>query len=261
MKTNIVGIINLSPESQNNQATTLDDILLQAERLLIEGADWIDIGAQSTRPGSIQLSASEEFQRVHGVIASIKNRFPSAQISIDTTRSEVALLAVHEGATMINDISGGRFDPEIIEVAKKSNALFVVTHSKGVFTDMHQRYTYPDVISEIKESFEGNLENILSKGINREQIILDPGIGFSKSGEQNIEIIKNLTKLHELNLPLYIGLSRKKFIGTITKQENPEGRDNGTTVFHILCLQKGVSYLRTHNVKHLRECRDILSLM
>jgi dihydropteroate synthase len=256
--TKIVGILNLSPESFGSESyTDLDAIIERVELMVQEGADCIDIGAQSTKPGSVQLTVPEELHRLENVVSSVKAKYPTLLVSIDTTRFEAAQLAVQEGADIVNDISGGRFDPTLAKLIVGSDKKYIVTHSQGSFGDMHKKYEYADIIAELKKYFEQRVLELESVGVHREQIILDPGIGFSKSGPQNIEILKRLDELHTLNLPLYVGISRKKFIGTMINQDDPQERDIATTVLHAYCLQKGVSYIRTHNVRYLKECLQV----
>ncbi|MCF7865333.1 MAG: dihydropteroate synthase [Candidatus Pacebacteria bacterium] len=256
----IVGVLNISPESANNKAITTEDIIERMRNMVNHGADVIDVGAQSSRPGVDQISLEEETSRLKGVVLKIKKEFPFVQISIDTTRHEIVQLALDEGVTIVNDISGGRFDEHILEKVTQCNAQYVLMHSQGLFSEMHKKYEYVDVVTEITNYFSQRIKVCLEAGIKNDNIILDPGIGFSKSGDQNLDIIRRLSEFKELGFPLYIGLSRKRFIGTIIgdASSDPSARDNATTVFHTLCIQQGVDYIRTHNVKTLKECTQVL---
>lgn len=251
----IVGVLNLSPESLNNNTDPQE----QARRMIAEGVDIIDVGAQSTRPNVEQISLEEETFRMKGVIASLKKVFPTILVSVDTTRDEIVRLALDEGVDMVNDISGGRFNKNLLADVAKSKAFYVLMHSQGSFSKMHEKYEYADIISEVKIYFLERIEACTKAGIPKNRIILDPGIGFSKGGDQNMEIIRRLDELNELGLPVYIGLSRKRFIGAIIGTEVSEERDNATTVLHALCIQKGVDYIRTHNVKALKECIQVMT--
>lgn len=258
--TKIVGILNLSPESfGSDYYTDNTTILKQTESMIAAGAHIIDIGAQSTKPGAVQLNEDEELRRLTGVIKNIKQKFGTTQLSIDTTRLSSMKLAIDEGVDMINDISGGRFAPEIIPLIAGTNTKFIITHSQGNFSDIHQKYEYTNIIEDIKKYFTQKITTYTELGLSPTQIILDPGIGFSKQAKENFEIINRLSELRELGYPLYIGLSRKKFIGSALNIENPVDRDLGTTILHTLCIQKGVSYIRTHNVLYAKQAIDLVS--
>lgn len=261
-KVNIVGILNLSPESFGSEAyTDMPAILARAGEMLHDGADYIDVGAQSTRPGSVQLSLEEELGRLRGVVAGIKAQYPNAKVSVDTTRVECIELALSEGADMVNDISGGRFDPSMAKMVAESGVQYVLMHSQGSFDELHAGYEYTDIMADIRTYFEEKVEQLLDAGVSREQIILDPGIGFSKKGAQNIEILNRLNELHSFALPLYVGVSRKKFIGEMIGEPDPTKRDVATTVVHALCIQKGVAYIRTHNVAYAKECVQVMNAL
>lgn len=253
-----IGILNVSPESFSGDGSN-KNIFDRAEEMIKQGADIIDVGAQSTRPGEKQISLEEEISRIKDIIAKIHGQYPQVGISIDTTRYEVAQLAIKEGANMINDISGGKFDPKILTlVASNPKISFVLTHSQGVFDDMHKKYEYKYVIEEIKQYFLEHIDRLLNLGVKRNQIILDPGIGFSKGHKENIEIIKRLNEFKDLKLPIYVGLSRKKFIGTIVDEDDPKERDLATALLQVMCIKNGAAYIRTHNVKFLKHSIKIL---
>jgi len=260
--TQIVGILNLSPESFGSESYVDMPSIIERVRVMIEeGADTIDIGAQSTKPGAEQLSEEVELERLRDVIPSIKKQFPNVKLSLDTTRFSCAQLAVEQGIDMINDISGGRFSPETPSLIVNTDVKIVIVHSQGDFISMHRTYAYTDIIEELKKYFQERITEMLRIGVRRDQIILDPGIGFSKTGAENFEILKNIKRLKELGYPLYIGLSRKKFIGTVLNKPNPQDRDVGSTVLHTLCMDKDVAYVRVHNVVYAREARDLLGCL
>ena len=260
-KIRIVGILNLSPESFSGDGIIDKKVALERARELIrDGADIIDIGAQSTKPGSRQLTLEEELERLSGTIEAIKMEFKDTRVSIDTTRYDVMELAVSEGATILNDISGGRFDKRIVKLLIVNPSLnFILTHSQGTFEVMHRTYKYSDIVKEIKEYFSKNIDALLKAGVRKDQMILDPGIGFSKAGEQNTEIIGRLDELTDLDLPIYIGLSRKKFIGKIIGAEIPSDRDFASGILQCISIQKGATYIRTHNPKYVKQTQQILS--
>lgn len=278
VRTKIVGILNLSPESFAGEfCTDIDATVARAVSMVKEGADIIDIGAQSTRPGSVRLSLDEELRRLQGAISTIKKVLPDMPISIDATRPECVRLALDEGVDMVNDISGGRMNEiesnteHIVDMVTKHprgrDIQYILTHSQGSFDELHKKYSYENIIKDLKEYFIQVIKELTEKGLSRDQIILDPGIGFSKSGEQNMEILRRLHKLHEIGLPLYIGISRKKFIGTLIKDINPEAerdpkeRDIGTTILHAHCFRSGVAYIRTHNISQAKQCLEIFKTL
>lgn len=260
--TQIVGILNLSPESFSNDFhSDIPDILTRVSTMLEEGVDIIDIGAQSTKPGTPQISEEEELSRLEGVIPAIKARFPSVKLSLDTTRLACARLAIQQGVDMLNDISGARFAPDIIPLIINTPIKIVIMHSQGEFAQIHNTYSHKDMIAELLDYFTERIDVLRRIGLRKDQIIIDPGIGFSKGSDENFEIIKRLEELKQLGLPLYVGLSRKKFIGTTINKSNPSDLDIGSTVLHTVCMKKGIDYIRTHNVQYLKEARDILGCM
>lgn len=257
----IIGVLNVSHESENNSAVTIERIIACVQKMIDDGVTIVDIGAQSSRPGVPQITLKEERKRIQAAMAALRKAFPNLRVSIDTTREEITCLALQEGACMVNDISGGRFSKNLLREVAEANANYVLMHSQGTFSDMHKRYHYVDIVTEIKDYFRKRIQVCLDAGIMKEKIILDPGIGFSKSGVQNLEILKRIHEFHDLGFPLYIGLSRKKFIGTLVSEEDPSRRDNATTAFHVHCIQQGVSYIRTHNVKYLKESIQVLTAL
>lgn len=258
--TNIVGILNLSPESfSGDGVVSREEVLRRAEEVVAQGVDVIDVGAQSTRPLATLLTVEQEMFRVQDVIRTIKEAFPHIPLSIDTTTWEVALLAIQEGATIVNDISGGRFDERILELVADTGAQYILGHSRGSFAQMHERYRYTDVIAELEDYFRERADQCVHRGIAREQIVIDPGIGFSKSEQEHRIILRELPRLQELGFPLCIGLSRKRFIGKWIGEEVAIKRDNATTALHAHCCAHKVAYVRTHNVRALWECREVLA--
>lgn len=258
--TQIVGILNLSPESFGNESyTDIPAILTRVEQMIHEGAHIIDIGAQSTRPGAIQLTEKEELTRLRGVIEAIKSKFPTVTLSLDTTRLAVARMGISAGIHMLNDISGLRFDSEVRQLLVNTAVKVVLMHSQGNFTDMHKSYQYDDIITTLLEYFQRRVQELLKIGIRADQIILDPGIGFSKGARENFEIIRRLEELKTLGFPVYVGLSRKKFTAALARGTSPLDRDNGTTILHTICVEKGADFIRTHNVAQAKEVLDLLS--
>lgn len=244
-----VGILNVTPDSfsDGGKYLNVESALKRAKELLDEGADIIDIGGESTRPFSDPVPEEEELKRVIPVIKVIKKEFPEAIISVDTYKSKVAEEALKAGASIINDISALRFDPKMIEVVKDFDCPVIIMHMKGNPKTMQINPTYTDVVKEIKEFLKERIEFLVEKGISFENIIIDPGIGFGKTFNHNLQILKNLDSFKDLNRPLLIGHSRKSFIGEIINKP-PFLRDGGTVGVSLFAYLKGVQFLRVHKV-------------
>ena len=250
-KTSIMGVINLTPDSfsDGGDLNSRKKVLDQVKNFLINGADVIDLGAQSTRPGAEEVGSNIEIKRLIPFLKLIKSEFPDVLISIDTFNADVAHEALLNGANWINDVTGGRRDREILDVVSKFNCPFVITHSRGNSQNMNELSKYEDVLSEVKFSLETLINNALDKNVSKKNIILDPGIGFSKDLNQNLEILRNLDVFKNLNFPILIGSSRKRFIGEILNEKNPKERDIGTLAISCLCSQFSIDVVRVHNVK------------
>ena len=250
-KTSIMGVINLTPDSfsDGGDFNSTKKVLDQVNNFLCNGVDVIDLGAQSTRPGAEEVGSKQEIKRLIPYLKLIKSEYPDVLISIDTFNSEVAYESLLNGANWINDVTGGRRDKEILEVVSKFNCPYVITHSRGDSQNMNELSKYENVLSEVKSSLETLVKNALKKNISENNIIIDPGIGFSKDINQNLEILKNLNVLKKLNLPILIGASRKRFIGEILNEINPKERDIGTLAISCLCSHFNIDIVRVHNVK------------
>ena len=250
-KTSIMGVINLTPDSfsDGGDFNSTKKVLDQVNNFLCNGVDVIDLGAQSTRPGAEEVGSKQEIKRLIPYLKLIKSEYPDVLISIDTFNSEVAYESLLNGANWINDVTGGRRDKEILEVVSKFNCPYVITHSRGDSQNMNELSKYENVLSEVKSSLETLVKNALEKNISENNIIIDPGIGFSKDINQNLEILKNLNVLKKLNLPILIGASRKRFIGEILNEINPKERDIGTLAISCLCSHLSIDIVRVHNVK------------
>ena len=250
-KTSIMGVINLTPDSfsDGGDLNTEKKVLDQVESFLSNGVDVIDIGAQSTRPGAEEVGSKTEIERLIPFLKLIRSEYPETLISIDTFNSEVAYEALSNGANWINDVTGGRRDKEILDVVSKFKCPFVITHSRGNSKNMNVLSNYQNLLTDIKLSLENLVENAIKKNISRKNIILDPGIGFSKNLYQNLDILRNLNVFKELNYPILIGASRKRFIGEILNEINPKERDVGTLAISCLCSQLNIHIVRVHNVK------------
>ncbi len=249
-RTFIMGILNITPDSFSDGGKYFNENVLiakaveDASRMEKEGADFIDIGGESTRPGSRKVNADEEIQRVIPVISEICKHV-SIPISIDTYKSEVADEALKAGAVIVNDISGFRFDPKIAEVTKKHNASCILMHIKGTPKDMQNNPVYEDVVADIIDYLNESVSIAKKAGI--EQIIVDPGIGFGKTFEHNIEIIKRLSEFRQIGYPLLLGLSRKRFINNIY-ESGTEERLAGTLASNTAGILNGANILRVHDV-------------
>ena len=250
-KTSIMGVINLTPDSfsDGGDLNSENKVLDQVNHFLCNGVDVIDLGAQSTRPGAEEVGSNVEIKRLIPYLKLIKSVYPDVLISIDTFNSEVANEALLNGANWINDVTGGRRDREILDVVSKFNCPFVVTHSRGNSQNMNELTKYDNFLSDVKYSLEILIKNALDNNISKRNIIIDPGIGFSKDINQNLEILKNLDIFKNLNLPILVGASRKRFIGEILNEKNPKERDIGTLAISCLCSQFNIDIVRVHNVK------------
>ena len=250
-KTSIMGVINLTPDSfsDGGDLNSSKKVLHQVNHFLNNGVDIIDLGAQSTRPGAKEVGSKIEIKRMIPYLKLIRSEHPEILISIDTFNSDVAHEALLNGANWINDVTGGRRDKEILNVASEFNCPFVITHSRGSSQNMNELSKYENVLSEVKFSLENLIKNALDKNISRKNIIVDPGIGFSKDLNQNLEILRNLDVFKNLNLPILIGASRKRFIGEVLNENNPKERDIGTLAISCLCSQLKIDIVRVHNVK------------
>ncbi len=250
-KTSIMGILNLTPDSFSDGGDyfTIESALLQVEKFINYGVDVIDIGAQSTRPGAKEVGSKMEIKRLIPILKEVRKSFPKIIISVDTFNSDVALEALLNGANWINDITGGRRDEEIYSVVSKFDCPFVITHSRGNSKNMNDLTNYKNLIEDIIDCLKILIEKAISKGVNMNKIILDPGLGFSKDTSQNILVLKNLNKFKKLGYPLLIGASRKRFIGDVLKISNPKDRDIGSLAISCLCSQHNIEIVRVHNVE------------
>ncbi|HSA83981.1 MAG TPA: dihydropteroate synthase [Patescibacteria group bacterium] len=251
-----MGILNVTPDSfsDGGHYATTQKAFLHAKQLITEGADIIDIGGESTRPGAETVSATEELQRVLPVIKKIKTAFPKTVLSIDTWKNEVAKEAIKNGCTVINSLGGFTFDENLAKIVAKYNATVIIYHIKGKPKTMQKKIIrYKDIISDITQFFSKQITIAKKYGIKKTQLILDPGIGFGKTVEQNITIIKNLKRFKILNLPLAIGMSRKSHLGIILEKEiglqtKPTERLEPSLAETAIAIQQGVDIIRTHDV-------------
>jgi len=249
----IMGIVNITPDSFSDGGKFLEakKAIEHAEKLVAEGADILDIGGESTRPGAEPISVEKEIHRVIPVIEALVKKI-KIPISIDTSKPEVADIALQAGAQIVNDITGLR-DPVMRGIVVKYKASAIIMHMQGEPSDMQKNPEYQDVIGDILDFFWERVRICEEVGIKREKLILDPGIGFGKTLKHNLAILHNLEKLHALELPLCLGVSRKSFIGQLTENIPAEERLEGTLAANILALANGVQIFRVHDVKSHRK--------
>ncbi len=251
-KTLIMAILNVTPDSfsDGGEFFLIDNALRQAEILINEGADILDVGGESTRPNSKRVSTDEEIRRVVTVIEAISRRF-DMPVSIDTNKAKVAESAVNAGAEIINDISGLRFDENVAEVAAKYQTGLVLMHLRGEFETMHKQPPVKNIVQEVINGFNWSIGKAESYGINKKNIVLDIGIGFSKNFEQNLELIAKMNKLSKdfPDFPILIGTSRKSFIGKILDNAPTSERLYGTLAADAIAVWNGANIVRVHDVK------------
>jgi dihydropteroate synthase len=244
----IVGILNVTPDSFSDGGRFLDPEAArrQAKRMIDEGADVIDIGAESTRPGSDRVSADEQIARLRDVLPAVTAM--GAIVSIDTTRSEVAAFALEAGATIINDVSAGRDDGGILSLAASRGVGLVLMHMLGEPKGMQKDPRYRNVVAEVRDFLAARIEAALAAGVRRERIIIDPGIGFGKKLEHNLALLAGIATLCRLGRPVLIGASRKRFIGELTGQSEPAGRVFGSVAASLAAYRRGATLFRMHDV-------------
>jgi dihydropteroate synthase len=254
----IMGILNITPDSfyGRSRVSAGSHILHMAETMLSDGADVLDVGGVSTRPGSDEVSEEEELQRLIPGIQALAKHFPKVPLSVDTFRSRVAREAVAAGASWINDISGGTADPAMMPTAAELKVPYVLMHMRGTPQTMHGFTTYDALAEEVMIELAERREKLLATGIH--DLILDPGFGFSKTVEQNFSLLNQLSRFTLFGHPILIGISRKSMIWR-TLRTNPEGALNGTTALHMAALMQGADILRVHDVPEAAECVRLFS--
>ncbi|WP_111683398.1 dihydropteroate synthase [Winogradskyella tangerina] len=249
----VMGILNVTPDSFHDGGQYKDEssILKQVETMLSEGATFIDIGGYSSRPGADFVSEDEELRRVIPVIELILKHFPETLISVDTFRSEVAKKSISAGAALINDISGGQLDDNMISTVGQMGVPYIMMHMRGNPKTMQQQTQYDDIVKDLNSYFAQRISKAHEAKVN--DIIIDPGFGFAKTLEQNYELLNKMELLQMADKPILAGLSRKSMI---YKTLNTDSKNalNGTTALHMVALQKGANILRVHDVKEAVEC-------
>ena len=247
-----MGIINLTPDSffAESRAQEIDKIVSKVEIMVSEGADLLDLGAVSSRPGAKEISESEEMDRLIPILEKLVSIFPKTVFSIDTFRSKIAKAAIESGAALINDISGGKFDPEMMATVGAEKVPYILMHNRGSFESMHQTNDYQDISVEIIKELQTQIVKARIAGIV--DIIIDPGFGFSKNVNQNFELFRKLGDMEILNCPILVGISRKSMIAKTIQKTTAESL-NGTTALNMAALMQGAHILRVHDVNEAKE--------
>ncbi len=253
----VMGILNVTPDSFYTESRKQTDYEIETRirQMMEEGADILDIGAYSSRPFADDVSPEKEMQRLRQGLSILRKLYPEAIVSVDTFRADVARMCVEEyGVQIVNDISGGRLDPEMFKTVAQLGVPYILTHMKGTPQTMQKAPYYEDVMKEVCSFFQSNIRELQEAGVK--DIILDPGFGFGKTVEHNYQILHNLDELHMFHLPLLAGFSRKSMIWKVLNI-TPEEALNGTTVLNTISLLKGTHILRVHDVK---ECVEVIKL-
>ena len=245
-----MGVINLTPDSfsDGGRLQGVEGAVRAAGRMLAQGADLLDLGGQSTRPGAEDIGAEVEISRVMPVLRAIRAAHPEAVLSVDTFRAPVAEAALAAGANWINDVGGGRRDPEILQVVAKAGCPYVLMHSRGDSRSMDGLAVYGDVVQEVRQELLVATERALAAGVKAAQVIWDPGLGFAKTTAHNLALLRGLAALRTDGFPLLVGPSRKRFIGAVLEEPRPRARLWGTAAVCCQAIAAGAHILRVHDV-------------
>ena len=248
-----MGVLNVTPDSfsDGGQFNEINSAILHVDKMIKNGADIIDIGGESTKPGSEPVSANEESKRIVPVIKSIKNEYKDVLISVDTYKSSVAKKAIEAGADFVNDISGLTFDDEMVSLLAQRNIPVVIMHINGKPKTMQKNILYSDLVSDIKRFFNKQCNHAINSGIKESNIMIDPGIGFGKTFDHNFTLLKRLKEFEDLGFPILIGPSRKAFIGDVLNLPSNE-RVEGTIATVVAGILNGANIIRVHDVKEIK---------
>jgi dihydropteroate synthase len=261
----IMGILNITPDSfsDGGEYTDPETAAARALRMISQGADILDIGGESTKPGAVRVSAEEESARILPVLRKIRSMGMEIPVSIDTYKSSVASEALKAGADIINDISGGTFDPDILKRTAEAGAVFVIMHIKGTPENMQKDTVYPEhgITVELTEYFRERIAAAEAAGIRPENIIVDPGIGFGKTLEQNLELLDAIPEFRKFGKPVLIGTSRKSMIGTLLKKKDPKERLFGTAATVAVSIARGADIVRVHDVAEMKDVAIVAGAM
>jgi dihydropteroate synthase len=264
-RTHIMGVLNVTPDSfsDGGKFQVVAAAIDRAVQMVISAVDIIDIGGESTKPGAIPVDEQTELARVIPVIEAIRQhpKIQQIPISIDTTKASVAKAAIQAGADIVNDVSGGRVDSGMFATVAQLGIPYVMMHMRGTPVTMQQMTDYQDVVAEILVFFEMQIDRAVKCGIDRSNIIIDPGIGFAKTYHQSIELIRQLDRFQVLDLPLLVGVSRKSFIGKILDQPDPNRRLWGTAAACCAAIGKGADILRVHDVAEMVDVSRVADVM
>ncbi len=254
----IMGVLNCTDDSFYEGSRAMETAVLEKkiDRMVTEGVDIIDVGGQSTRPGALQIDAEQEIQRVKGALSYLKSNYPNQWVSIDTTRADVAKFAIDYGADIVNDISAGNMDENMITTVALLGVPYICMHMQGTPENMQVDPQYNHVTNDVLSFFTDKINELKVAGIN--EIIIDPGFGFGKTIEHNYQLMNELERFHQFDLPLLVGISRKSMIYKVLGC-SPEEALNGTTVLNTIALQKGAHILRVHDVKAAKEVVTLVS--
>jgi dihydropteroate synthase len=260
-KTQVMGILNVTPDSfsDGGRFDSLEGALAQATAMVHQGADILDIGGESTRPGSQPVPEAEELQRVLPVIQALRARslFDRTPISVDTVKASVARAAIEAGADFVNDVSGGIADPDMLSVVAVLGCPIVLMHMRGTPNTMQQMTDYKDVVAEVRDRLAELVNRAVAAGVLRDLIAIDPGIGFAKTAEQNLPLLRELATFQSLGCPVLVGVSRKSFIGAILDRPEPQDRLWGTAAACSAAIAGGADILRVHDVAQMADVRSV----
>ena len=254
----VMGILNVTPNSfyDGGKHKEINSIIHQVDKMLSEGADFIDIGAYSSKPSAEFVSETEEIKRLESIIKSLVDTFPNIILSVDTFRANVAKTAVENGVAIVNDISAGLLDDKMLETVSQLKVPYIMMHMRGNPQKMQSLTHYADIVKEMIFYFSERIQKARSSGIS--DIVIDPGFGFAKSLEQNYEVLNKMELFSMLELPLLAGISRKSMIYKVL-ESSPQEALNGTSVLNTIALQKGAKILRVHDVKEAVECIKLVN--
>jgi dihydropteroate synthase len=260
-KTHVMGILNVTPDSFSDGGAfdSLGGAIDQATLMVAQGADILDIGGESTRPGSQPVAEAEELRRLVPVIQGLRAQslFDKTPISVDTTKAAVARAAIESGADFVNDVSGGMADPQMLSVVADLGCPIVLMHMRGTPNTMQQMTEYEDVVQEVRDRLAELVNQAVAAGVSRDVIAIDPGIGFAKTARQNLPLLRDLAQFQPLGCPVLVGVSRKSFIGAILDRPNPKDRLWGTAAACSAAIAGGADILRVHDVAEMAEVRSI----